>query len=48
MGQRRLERLEKGIFCALDTIVVIYFLEHHPIHYEILRMFFFELKKEAL
>jgi len=34
MGQLNPEELSKGSALGLDTVVFVYFLEHHPRHYE--------------
>ena len=48
MGQKITRILQKGTLCALDTMIFIYFLERHPIYYELLCDFFTQIEKGNL
>jgi len=48
MGQLELDKLTKGASFALDTVVFIYFLERHPIHYSTVKKLFHRIEKAEL
>ncbi|RJP41724.1 MAG: type II toxin-antitoxin system VapC family toxin [Desulfobacteraceae bacterium] len=44
MGQLKPEKLTKGATFALDTVVLIYFLEQHPTHYPCTKRLFHRIE----
>lgn len=44
MGKLNPDVLEKGELVALDTVILIYFLERHPVHYPTVRQLFRQIE----
>lgn len=44
MGRLELGKLPAGAKVGLDTVAIIYFLEHHPVHYAAARNLFLQIE----
>ena len=48
MGPLSPEKLRRGSIIALDTVALVYFLEHHPVHHDTARGVLLRIEKGEL
>ena len=48
MGPLNPEKLRRGSIVALDTVALVYFLEHHPVHHDTARGVLLRIEKGDL